>query len=178
MHDISYLTCFNFLRVSGFSEPVADRFSIVLHERGRPEILQDPCGIAVQLSTNERTCQLVGNNFPMFFIRNSIRFLDTAYSFMPKSHNHIQNNWRIVDFPSPHPDSFHMFKLLFDVVGCPQDYRDGDQRLVQGILPIRDLHCRDVFNDFSPVKPDGQHHLPELTNLAKLSFNAKVGVEE
>ncbi|GMH22212.1 hypothetical protein Nepgr_024055 [Nepenthes gracilis] len=35
-----------------------------------------------------------------------------------------------------------------------------------------------VFNDFSSVKPDGQHHFLELTNLAELSFNAKVAVEE
>ncbi|GMH22213.1 hypothetical protein Nepgr_024056 [Nepenthes gracilis] len=39
IHDISYLTCFNFLRALGFSEPVPDRFSTVLHERGRPKII-------------------------------------------------------------------------------------------------------------------------------------------
>ncbi|GMH23471.1 hypothetical protein Nepgr_025314 [Nepenthes gracilis] len=207
MHDISYLTCFNFLRAPGFSEPVPDRFSTVLHERGRPEILQDPRGIAMQLSTNEGTCQLVENNFPMFFIRKSI--------------------------------SFHMFKLLFDNVGCPQDYKymednrsywicqyittvglegsvvPSDSVIIvlleemgtnvwckgsfqRGIYTVEmdvmkgKLHSLlkslgklsnyfmllKVFNGFSSVKPDDQHHYPELTNLAKLSFNAKAAAEK
>ncbi|GMH01949.1 hypothetical protein Nepgr_003788 [Nepenthes gracilis] len=133
-----------------------------------------------------------------------------VYSFMPKSKNHIQDNWRIIDFLSHHLDSLYMFTLLFDDVGFPQDYsyncsagRDGNQRLVQGILPARDLHCGDgcdegkdaftpkslgqlsgsstilkVFNSFPSIKRNGQHHLQELTNSADLSFNAKVAVEE
>ncbi|GMH18738.1 hypothetical protein Nepgr_020579 [Nepenthes gracilis] len=53
MHDVSYLTCFEFLWAPGFSEPMSDRFSTVFHEQGCPEILQNPRGIAMQLSTNE-----------------------------------------------------------------------------------------------------------------------------
>ncbi|GMG98726.1 hypothetical protein Nepgr_000566 [Nepenthes gracilis] len=97
MHDVSYITCFDFLRALGF--------------------------LATNESTNEETFELVGNNFHVFFICNSIMFPNMVYSFMPKPKSHIQDNWRIIDFFSHHPDSLHMFTLLFDDVRFPQDYR-------------------------------------------------------
>ncbi|KAK6160816.1 hypothetical protein DH2020_004197 [Rehmannia glutinosa] len=88
-HDISNLTCADFLRAPGVQTPVIVRFSTVIHERGSPETLRDPRGFAVKFYTREE-------------------------------------NWRIMDFFSHHPESLNMFTFLFDDIGVPQDYRHMD----------------------------------------------------
>lgn len=54
-HDISHLTCADFLRAPGVQTPVIVRFSTVIHERGSPETLRDPWGFAVKFYTREVT---------------------------------------------------------------------------------------------------------------------------
>ena len=64
-HDISSLTCADFLRAPGVQTPVIVRFSTVIHERGSPETLRDPRGFAVKFYTREGNFDMVGNNFPV-----------------------------------------------------------------------------------------------------------------
>ena len=52
-HDLSHLTCADFLRAPGVQTPVIVRFSTVIHERGSPETLRDPRGFAVKFYTRE-----------------------------------------------------------------------------------------------------------------------------
>ncbi len=52
-HDISHLTCADFLRAPGVQTPLIVRFSTVIHERGSPETLRDPRGFAVKFYTRE-----------------------------------------------------------------------------------------------------------------------------
>lgn len=52
-HDVSHLTCADFLRAPGVQTPVAVRFSTVIHERGSPETIRDPRGFAVKFYTRE-----------------------------------------------------------------------------------------------------------------------------
>ena len=52
-HDVSHLTCADFLRAPGEQTPVIVRFSTVIHERGSPETLRDPRGFAVKFYTRE-----------------------------------------------------------------------------------------------------------------------------
>lgn len=54
-HDVSHLTCADFLRAPGVQTPVIVRFSTVVHERGSPETLRDPRGFAVKFYTREVT---------------------------------------------------------------------------------------------------------------------------
>ncbi|THG11456.1 hypothetical protein TEA_005520 [Camellia sinensis var. sinensis] len=122
-HDISQLTCADFLRAPGVQTPVIVRFSTVIHERGSPETLRDPRGFAVKFYTREGNFDLVGNNFPVFFVRDGMKFPDMVHALKPNPKSHIQENWRILDFFSHHPESLHMFTFLFDDVGVPQDYR-------------------------------------------------------
>lgn len=58
-HDISHLTCADFLRAPGVQTPVAVRFSTVIHERGSPETIRDPRGFAVKFYTREGVWQAV-----------------------------------------------------------------------------------------------------------------------
>ncbi|KAG6773750.1 hypothetical protein POTOM_021067 [Populus tomentosa] len=122
-NDISHLTCADFLRAPGVQTPVIVRFSTVIHERGSPETLRDPRGFAVKFYTREGNFDLVGNNFPVFFVRDAMKFPDVIHAFKPNPKSHIQEYWRVLDFLSHHPESLLTFAFLFDDVGVPQDYR-------------------------------------------------------
>jgi catalase len=66
---------------------------------------------------------MVGNNFPVFFVRDGMKFPDMVHALKPNPKTHIQEIWRILDFFSHHPESLHMFTFLFDDVGIPENYR-------------------------------------------------------
>lgn len=122
-HDISHLTCADFLRSPGVQTPVIARFSTVIHERGSPETLRDPRGFAVKFYTREGNFDMVGNNIPVFFIRDGMKFPDMVHALKPNPKNHIQEGWRIADFFSHHPESMNMFAFLLDDIGIPLNYR-------------------------------------------------------
>ncbi|XP_057974419.1 catalase isozyme 2-like [Malania oleifera] len=122
-HDISHLSCADFLRAPGVQTPVIVRFSTVIHERGSPETIRDPRGFAVKFYTREGNFDLVGNNFPVFFTRDAMQFPDVIHAFKPNPKTNIQEYWRVLDFCSHLPESLHTFMFLFDDVGVPQDYR-------------------------------------------------------
>ncbi|PSD75115.1 catalase, partial [Acinetobacter baumannii] len=82
-HDISYLTCADFLRAPGVQTPVIVRFSTVIHERGSPETMRDPRGFAVKFYTREGNFDIVGNNIPVFFTRDALQFPDVIRAFKP-----------------------------------------------------------------------------------------------
>lgn len=107
-HDISHLTCADVFRAPGVQTPVITRFSTVIHERGSPETLRDPRGFAVKFYTREGNWDLVGNNMPVFFIRDGIKFPDMIHALKPNPKNHIQEDWRIADFFSHVPEAMHM----------------------------------------------------------------------
>ncbi|KAJ8749089.1 hypothetical protein K2173_013696 [Erythroxylum novogranatense] len=107
-HDISQLTCVDFLRAPGIQTPVIVHFSTVIHERGSPETLRDPRGFAVKFYIREGNFDLVGNNFPVFFNQDAMKFPDTIHAFKPNPKSHIQEMWRILDHFSHHPESLHM----------------------------------------------------------------------
>ncbi|VAI53367.1 unnamed protein product [Triticum turgidum subsp. durum] len=125
-HDVTGLTCADFLRAPGARTPVIVRFSTVIHERGSPETIRDPRGFAVKFYTREGNWDLLGNNFPVFFIRDGIKFPDVIHAFKPNPKSHVQEYWRVFDFLSHHPESLHTFFFLFDDVGIPTDYRHMD----------------------------------------------------
>ncbi|XBH58493.1 hypothetical protein VPH35_079917 [Triticum aestivum] len=55
-----------------------------------------------------------------------MKFPDMVHALKPNPKTHIQENWRILDFFSHHPESLHMFTFLFDDIGVPADYRHMD----------------------------------------------------
>ena len=112
-HDISHLTCADVFRAPGVQTPVITRFSTVIHERGSPESLRDPRGFAVKFYTREGNWDLVGNNMPVFFIRDGIKFPDMIHALKPNPKNHLQEDWRIADFFSHVPEAMHMVRIAF-----------------------------------------------------------------
>ncbi|KAA8496074.1 Catalase isozyme 2 [Porphyridium purpureum] len=121
--DISGLTCADLFRGVGVKTPVALRFSTVVHSRHSPETLRDPRGFAVKFYTREGNWDMVGNNMPVFFIRDGIKFPDMVHAFKPNPRTEDQEWWRILDFLSHHPESCHMLTFLLDDVGIPKNYR-------------------------------------------------------
>ncbi|KAL3736451.1 hypothetical protein ACJRO7_025405 [Eucalyptus globulus] len=71
----------------------------------------------------EDNLSLVGNNSLVFFIRDGMKFPDMALALKTNPESHVQENRRILDVLSHHPDSLGILTFLFDDIGIPQDYR-------------------------------------------------------
>jgi len=120
--DVTQYTFADFLNSVGKTTPIACRWSTVIHERGSPEFLRDPRGFAVKFYTQQGNYDVVGLNFPVFFIRDGIRFPEMIRSLKPNPKNGQQEWWRIWDYFSNFPESTHMFSWLMDDVGIPAGY--------------------------------------------------------
>ncbi|MCD7035223.1 catalase [Metabacillus sp. GX 13764] len=113
-----------FLQDEGKETPVFVRFSTVIHPKGSPETLRDPRGFAVKFYTEEGNYDLVGNNLPVFFIRDAMKFPDMVHAFKPAPDTNIQQADRFWDFCSLSPESTHMLTWLFSDYGIPASYRE------------------------------------------------------
>ncbi len=110
----------------GKRTPVFLRFSTVIHGGTSPETLRDPRGFAVKFYTDDGNWDLVGNNLPVFFIRDAIKFPDVIHSLKPDPVTNMQDVRRVFDFMSLTPEAMHMLTWLFSPRGIPQDYRHQD----------------------------------------------------
>src|SRR6266852_917278 len=110
----------------GQQTPVVVRFSTVIGGRDSSEAARDPRGFAVKFKTEDGNWDLVGNNLPVFFIRDAIKFPDVIHSLKPDPISFRQMPNRIFDFMSLTPESMHMLSWLFSPRGIPQNYRTMD----------------------------------------------------
>jgi catalase len=93
--------------------PVFLRFSTVLGSRGSADTVRDVRGFAVKFYTQEGNWDIVGNNIPVFFIQDAMKFPDVIHAGKPEPHNEVpqaqsahNNFW---DFQFMHPETTHMF---------------------------------------------------------------------
>ncbi len=110
----------------GAETPVFVRFSAVIHGNHSPETLRDPRGFATKFYTTEGNWDLVGNNLPIFFIRDAIKFPDMVHSLKPAPDTNVQDPNRYFDFFSHQPESTHMLTRLYTDLGIPKSYRFMD----------------------------------------------------
>jgi len=122
-NDVTDFTVADFLSEVGKETQIACRWSTVIHSRGSPEFLRDPRGFALKFYTDEGNYDIVGLNFPVFFIRDGIQFPEMIRSLKPNPVSGVQEWWRIWDYFSHYPESVHMFTWLLDDVGIPLSYR-------------------------------------------------------
>jgi catalase len=117
----------NFLQDPKKKTPVFVRFSTVVGARGSADSARDPRGFAVKFYTEEGNYDLVGNNLPVFFIRDAIKFPDMVHAFKPAPDTNIPTsssaNSRFWDFISLTPESTHMITWLFSDRGTVKSYR-------------------------------------------------------
>ncbi|MFN0103401.1 MAG: catalase [Bryobacteraceae bacterium] len=124
--DFSAVTRASFLNATGKKTPVFVRFSTVIHSGGSPEIARDPRGFATKFYTEEGNYDLVGNNLPVFFIRDAIKFPDMVHSLKPSPVTNKQDPNRFFDFFSHVPESTHMLTHVYSDFGIPANYRQMD----------------------------------------------------
>ncbi|NYF22956.1 catalase [Xanthomonas sp. JAI131] len=123
--DISDLTKAKVFAV-GAKTPVFVRFSSVVHGNHSPETLRDPHGFATKFYTSEGNWDLVGNNFPTFFIRDAIKFPDMVHAFKPDPRTNLDDDSRRFDFFSHVPEATRTLTLLYSNEGTPAGYRFMD----------------------------------------------------
>ncbi len=114
------------LQEKGKRTPVFVRFSTVIGGRDSSEVARDPRGFATKFYTEDGNWDLVGNNLPVFFIRDAMKFPDVVHSLKPDPVTFRQEPHRIFDFMSNTPESMHVLTWLFSPRGIPAGYRYQD----------------------------------------------------
>jgi catalase len=122
-NDLSEYTKASFLSEVGKSTPMFIRFSTVAGELGSADTVRDPRGFAVKFYTDEGNYDLVGNNTPVFFIRDAIKFPDFIHTQKRHPQTHLKNPNAIWDFWSLSPESLHQVTILMSDRGIPATLR-------------------------------------------------------
>lgn len=99
------------------------RFSTVAGEKGSADTVRDPRGFAVKFYTEDGNYDIVGNNTPVFFIRDGIKFPDFVHTQKRNPITGVKNNLAHWDFVSLSPESLHQITILFSDRGIPYSYR-------------------------------------------------------
>jgi catalase len=102
------------------------RFSTVAGEQGSPDTWRDPRGFALKFYTEEGNYDLVGNNTPVFFIRDGIKFPDFIRSQKRLPGSHLRDNNMQWDFWTLSPESAHQVTILMGDRGLPASWRHMD----------------------------------------------------
>ncbi|MFA4966408.1 MAG: catalase [Thermoleophilia bacterium] len=122
-HDVSALTRARFLSEVGKRTEVLARFSTVAGGRGSADAVRDPRGFALKFYTEDGNYDLTGNDTPVFFIRDPLKFPDFIHSQKPDPRTNRQEPDNVWDFFSLSPEATHMFTWLFGDRGIPASYR-------------------------------------------------------
>ena len=122
----SDVTRAGFLQGKGTKTPVFVRFSTVLGSRGSADTARDVRGFAVKFYTDEGNFDLVGNNIPVFFIQDGIKFPDLIHSGKPEQHHEMPQaataHDTFWDFVSLTPESTHMLMWVLSDRALPRSY--------------------------------------------------------
>jgi catalase len=112
---------------AGKQTPVFVRFSTVAGERGSKDTARDVRGFAVKFYTDEGNWDLVGNNMPVFFIQDAMKFPDLVHAVKPEPHHAMPQaasaHDTFWDFVSLMPESTHMLMWLMSDRAIPRSYR-------------------------------------------------------
>lgn len=122
-HDISKYTNAKIFSEIGKTTPLFLRFSTVAGERGAADAERDVRGFALKFYTEEGNWDLVGNNTPVFFIRDPLKFPDFIHTQKRDPRNNMRNPTAAWDFWSLHPESLHQVTILMSDRGIPANLR-------------------------------------------------------
>ncbi|MFA4948223.1 MAG: catalase [Candidatus Krumholzibacteriia bacterium] len=123
-HDVTKYTCAAFLSKVGKRTEVLARFSTVGGERGSADSERDPRGFALKFYTEEGNYDMVGNNTPVFFIRDPLKFPDFIHTQKRNPATNLKDPDMFWDFLSLTPESIHQVTILFSDRGTPRTYRN------------------------------------------------------
>lgn len=135
------------------------RFSTVQGSRGSADTVRDVRGFAVKFYTDEGNWDIVGNNMPVFFIQEAMKFPDFVHAVKPEPHNEVpqaqtahNNFW---DFVNLHTEASHMYMWAMSDRAIPRSYR-----MMQGF----------GVNTFTLINKKGERH------FVKFHFTPHLGV--
>jgi catalase len=152
------ITCASLFAEAGKKTPVFVRFSTVAGERGSKDTARDVRGFAVKFYTDQGNWDLVGNNMPVFFIQDAMKFPDLVHAVKPEPHHGMPQaasaHDTFWDFISLMPESAHMIMWAMSDRGIPRSYR-----MMQGF----------GVHTFRFVTGDGR------ASLVKFHWNPKLG---
>ena len=125
--SLADVTCAQVLTDTSVETPVFVRFSTVVGSRGSADTARDVRGFAVKLYTAEGIWDLVGNNIPVFFIQDGIKFPDVVHAVKPEPDREIPQaqsaHDTFWDFVSLTPESTHMLMWVMSDRAIPRSYR-------------------------------------------------------
>jgi catalase len=122
--DVRKWTKAAFLNSVGKRTPLLLRFSTVAGEQGYADTVRDPRGFAIKFYTEEGNYDLVGNNTPIFFIKDPSKFSDFIHSQKRMSASGLRSNNIQWDFWSLSPESLHQVSFLMSDRGTPRTWRN------------------------------------------------------
>ncbi|KAL4785974.1 catalase-like domain-containing protein [Aspergillus varians] len=161
--SIDHLSHAGILTDTSRNTPVFVRFSTVQGSKGSADTVRDVRGFAVKLYTDEGNWDIVGNNIPVFFIQDAIKFPDFVHAVKPEPHNEIpqgqsahNNFW---DFVYLHPEATHMFMWAMSDRAIPRSFR-----MMQGF----------GVNTYSLVNKEGKRHFVKFHWIPHLGVHSLV----
>ena len=122
-HDVSKYTKAKVFQ-KGKKTDVAMRFSTVAGERGSPDTWRDPRGFSVKFYTEDGNFDMVGNNTPIFFIRDPLKFQHFIRSQKRRADNGLRDHDMMWDFWTLSPESAHQVTYLMGDRGVPKNWRE------------------------------------------------------
>ena len=124
-HDITKYTKAKVLQKGKKTEAFL-RFSTVAGERGAADAERDVRGFALRFYTEEGNWDMVGNNTPIFFVRDALKFPDFIHTQKRHPRTNMRSPTAMWDFWSLSPESLHQVTILMSDRGLPQSYRNID----------------------------------------------------
>jgi catalase len=121
--DVTQYTKASFLSEVGKRTPVFARFSTVAGEQGFADTVRDPRGFALKFYTDEGNFDMVGNNTPIFFVRDASKFQDFIHSQKRDPVTGLRSNDMQWDFWTLSPESCHQVMILMSERGIPRSWR-------------------------------------------------------
>jgi catalase len=122
--DVTRYTRAKFLSEVGKRTEVFARFSTVGGEKGSADAARDPRGFALKFYTEEGNYDMVGNNTPVFFIRDPLKFSDFIHTQKRHPATNCKDADMFWDFLSLTPESIHQVTILFSDRGTPATFRN------------------------------------------------------
>ncbi|EEP78713.1 catalase A [Uncinocarpus reesii 1704] len=163
LESASDVTSAGVLTDTSRTTPVFVRFSTVQGSRGSADTVRDVRGFAVKFYTDEGNWDLVGNNIPVFFIQDAMKFPDFVHAVKPEPHNEVpqaqtahNNFW---DFVYLHPEATHMFMWAMSDRAIPRSYR-----MMQGF----------GVNTYVLVNNEGKRHFVKFHWMPELGVHSLV----
>lgn len=121
--DISRYSSAKLFSAIGKETPILIRFSTVAGERGAADAERDVRGFAIKFYTEEGNWDIVGNNTPVFFIRDPLKFSDFIHTQKRDPKTNLRSTTAMWDFWSLSPEALHQVTILFSDRGIPANYR-------------------------------------------------------